>query len=213
MQYVAFYCSDSLSSQLYLLNKHFILPWDDIKDQFNDLSVFQASTESFSSDAFFSLYYQNCYLFFGFYEFRIVPFDDWPNIYKVLEYDRSLEVDIFELWIRTNALVYASTIGNLKFIKQDPRVNPGDREDEALFKACENNHPDIGEYLMTDTRVDPSSMDNRSVLECYNGFTKVLELLLRNERVDPVLMTMYPFTGLLKVGMMKWFEFCWNPVK
>lgn len=97
-------------------------------------------------------------------------------------------------------------------ILKDPRVDPSDRYDFPLKKAILKNNPEIVKILLKDQRVNPDKElfmlavmlnepeiinllldyvkpnfdDNQAIITAsFNGYTDIVDLLLKDETVDP----------------------------
>ena len=66
----------------------------------------------------------------------------------------------------------------------DPRVDPSDRNNEAIHDACAEGRLAVVERLLADPRVDPSDVSNAALHQaCANGHLAVVERLLAESRV------------------------------
>ena len=81
----------------------------------------------------------------------------------------------------------------VKILLRDPRVDPSDRNNEAIRWASKNGHESVVEILLKDSRVDPSDRYNEAIrVASEKGHLEVVKLLLffdytfsKSVRVDP----------------------------
>lgn len=86
--------------------------------------------------------------------------------------------------------IYYAIRGNLEMmmtkLRENPNINPGGRENEAIREASVWGHVDVVRFLLEDPRVDPADVNNYAIrAACDSGSVEVASVLLQDSRVNP----------------------------
>ncbi|KAJ3309466.1 hypothetical protein HDV04_006004 [Boothiomyces sp. JEL0838] len=107
------------------------------------------------------------------------------------------------------AIHQISSIGNLETLRMylnNSRVNIDDCGFLGLYTACEYGNARIVEYLLQ-LGIDPSQDNNYCIsIASTNGFSNVVELLLKCKKVNPAVDKSFPFRMAATNGHLKVLE-------
>lgn len=97
----------------------------------------------------------------------------------------------------------AAEEGNAEVVErllQDPRIDPGVRDNYAIRKASKKGNVDVVRVLLQDPRVDPSADISYTIREASRGgHFETVKLLLENGRARPEALNNFP----LKIAVLR----------
>ncbi len=86
---------------------------------------------------------------------------------------------------------------------EDPRVDPSDKNNDAISMACMNGHIDIVKLLFLQPQVDPSDNNNFAITRASeSGHMEVVRLLLQDPRTDPSIENNYAISVASSSGRL-----------